>query len=254
MSDRELTFYQHLGELRRRVFWAVLALLVGSAVSFAFFRQIIQVLVLPAHELAAGESGKLVYTEVTELLTTSVKVSFLGGFILAFPVILYQVVMFVAPGLSGREKRYLWSFLPVALLAFASGVAFAYFVMAPPALRFLLTFGGDIATPFIRVSNIVNLMVRLLFWMGIAFETPLVMYLLAQLGLVNARALGRFRRYWVVVAFILAAIITPTFDPVNQALVAVPLLVLYEVGVLLARLAGRAHRTSQALTPFSRPD
>ena len=98
-------------------------------------------------------------------------------------------------------------------------------------------------------------MIRLLFWMGIAFETPLIMYLLAQLGIVNARILSRFRRYWVVIAFILAAIITPTFDPVNQALVAVPLLALYELGLVLARLAGRSRRrNTEALIPFSPPD
>ena len=199
-------------------------------------------------------AGQLVYTEVTELLSTSIKVSFVAGFVLAFPVILYHVIMFVAPGLTGREKRYLLGFMPGAMVAFASGVAFAYFVMTPPALHFLLTFGGDVATPLIRVSNIANLMIRLLFWMGIAFETPLVMYLLAQLGIVNARTLSRFRRYWVVVAFILAAIITPTFDPVNQALVAVPLLALYELGILLARLAGRSRGAAEALVPFSRPD
>ena len=135
------------------------------------------------------------------------------------------------------------------MLAFVAGGAFAYFVLTPPALHFLLTFGGDVATPLIRVSNLVNLMLRLLFWMGVAFETPLVMYLLAQLGIVNYRMLSRFRRYWVVVAFILGAIITPTFDPVNQALVAVPLLVLYELGLLLARLAARSRRASQAATP-----
>ena len=126
--------------------------------------------------------------------------------------------------------------------------------MTPPALHFLLTFGGDVATPMIRVSNIVNLMIRLLFWMGLVFETPLVMYLLALLGIVNARVLGRFRRYWVSIAFILAAIITPTFDPFNQALVAVPLLVLYELGVLLARLAGRKRTKSEAIVPFFEPD
>ena len=195
----------------------------------------------------------MVFTEVTELLGISIKVSFLAGFILAFPVILYQVIMFVAPGLTSREKRYLLGFLPGAMIAFVAGVAFAYFVMTPPALHFLLTFGDDVATPMIRVSNIVNLMVRLLFWMGLVFETPLVIYLLAQLGIVNARMLARFRRYWVVVAFILAAIITPTFDPVNQALVAVPLLVLYELGVLLAKWVGRGRATS-ALTPFSPPE
>jgi sec-independent protein translocase protein TatC len=141
--------------------------------------------------------------------------------------------------------------MPGVLLAFVAGVAFAYFVLTPPALHFLLTFGGDVATPLIRVSNLVNLMLRLLFWMGVAFETPLVMYLLAQLGIVNPRMLSRFRRYWVVVAFILGAIITPTFDPVNQALVAVPLLLLYELGLLLARLAARSRRASQAATPSS---
>ena len=102
--------------------------------------------------------------------------------------------------------------------------------------------------PLIRISNIINLMIRLLFWMGLAFETPLVMFLLAQLGIVTAGSLARFRRYWVVVAFVLAAIITPTVDPVNQALVAGPLLVLYEVGILLARIAGRSRKKSNAIT------
>ena len=254
MNNRELTILQHLGELRRRVAISVVALLIGSAISFAFFEQIIEWLVRPARDLQTGVGGQLVFTEVTELLTTSIKVSFVAGFVLAFPIILYQVVMFVAPGLTGREKRYLLGFLPGSLLAFACGVAFGYFVMTPPALHFLLTFGEGVAVPMIRVSNIVNLMVRLLFWMGLAFETPLVMYLLAQIGLVNVRQLSRFRRYWVVVAFILGAIITPTFDPVNQALVAVPLLVLYEFGILLARFAGRGSRTSEAITPLGRAD
>ena len=253
MSQQELTIIQHLGELRRRVLISVVALIVGSAVSFAFFRQLIEILVRPARDLQTGAAGQLVFTEVTELLGISIKVSFLAGFILAFPVILYQVIMFVAPGLTSRERRYLLAFLPGAMIAFAAGVAFAYFVMTPPALHFLLTFGGDVATPMIRVSNIVNLMVRLLLWMGLVFETPLVIYLLAQLGIVNARMLARFRRYWVVVAFILAAIITPTFDPVNQALVAVPLLLLYEFGVLLAKWVGRGRATS-ALTPLSPPE
>ena len=248
MSSKDLSILQHLAELRRRMLISVLALLVGSSVAFVFFRQIIDLLVLPARDLDTG-AGQLVFVEVTELLTTSIKVSFVGGFVLALPVILYQVIMFIAPGLTGREKRYLLGFLPGVLLAFVAGVTFAYFVLTPPALHFLLTFGGDVATPLIRVSNLVNLMIRLLFWMGICFETPLVMYLLAQLGVVNSRMLSRFRRYWVVVAFILGAVITPTFDPVNQALVAVPLLLLYELGVLLARLAGRGRRAAQAATP-----
>ncbi len=244
MMSRELSITEHLRELRRRVLVCVVAVLAGSVVSFAFYRQVIEFLSRPAYDLETGSGLDLVFIEVTELLTTAVKVSFVAGFVLALPVILHQVIMFVAPGLTGRERRYLFLFMPAALMAFAAGVAFAYYVLTPPALRFLLGF-SDVATPLIRISNFVNLMVRLLFWMGVAFETPLIMYMLAQLGIVSAQRLSRFRRYWVVIAFILAAIITPTFDPVNQALVAGPLLVLYEIGVLLARLAGRSRREAE---------
>ena len=219
MRSREQTLLQHLSELRRRVFICVIAVLAGSAVSFAFFEEIVEILVEPARDLGLGTGGELIYTEVTELLTTAIKVSFVSGLILASPVI-------------------------VSL----GGVAFAYYILTPPALHFLLTFGGDIATPLIRISNIINLMIRLLFWMGLAFETPLVMFLLASLGIASASSLGRFRRYWVVVAFILAAMITPTVDPVNQALVAGPLLVLYELGIVLAWFAGWSRRKSKAIT------
>ena len=248
MRSREQTLLQHLSELRRRVFICVVAVLAGSAVSFVFFEEIVEILVEPARDLGLGTGGELIYTEVTELLTTAIKVSFVSGLILASPIIVSQGVMFVAPGLTRQEKRYLFGFMPVVILAFAGGVAFAYYILTPPALHFLLTFGGDIATPLIRISNIINLMIRLLFWMGLAFETPLVMFLLASLGIASASSLGRFRRYWVVVAFILAAMITPTVDPVNQALVAGPLLVLYELGILLAWLAGRSRRKAKAIT------
>ena len=248
MRSREQTLLQHLSELRRRVFICVVAVLAGSAVSFVFFEEIVEILVEPARDLGLGTGGELIYTEVTELLTTAIKVSFVSGLILASPIIVSQGVMFVAPGLTRQEKRYLFGFMPIVILAFAGGVAFAYYILTPPALHFLLTFGGDIATPLIRISNIINLMIRLLFWMGLAFETPLVMFLLASLGIASASSLGRFRRYWVVVAFILAAMITPTVDPVNQALVAGPLLVLYELGILLAWLAGRSRRKSKAIT------
>ena len=242
---RELSFMEHLGELRRRVLICALAIVVGTAVSFVFFDEIIEFLVRPSG-LETGKDGQLIITEVTEFLTTAFKVSVLSGFVLALPVVIYQVIMFVAPGLTRRERRLLFGFLPLVLLAFVAGMAFAYFVLTPPALHFLLNFGEDVVTPLIRVSNIVNLMVRLLFWMGVAFETPLIMFLLAQLGIVSSRRLSRFRRVWVVLAFILGALITPTFDPVNQTLVALPLLALYEFGVLLARLAERSRRKAEA--------
>ncbi len=243
---RELSFSEHLGELRRRVLVCALAIVVGTGVSFVFFDEIIAFLVRPSG-LQTGEGGQLIIIEVTEFLTTAFKVSVLSGFVLALPIIIHQVIMFVAPGLTPRERRLLFSFLPVTFIAFVSGMAFAYFVLTPPALHFLLTFGEDVVTPFIRVSNIVNLMIRLLFWMGVAFQTPIIMYLLAQLGIVSSRRLSRFRRVWVVLAFILGALITPTFDPINQTFVALPLLALYEFGVLLARLAERSRRKAETV-------
>ena len=119
MRSREQTLLQHLGELRRRAFICVVAVPVGSAVSFAFFEQIIDILVEPAKDLGLGTGGELIYTEVTELLTTAIKVSFVSGLILASPILVYQGVMFVAPGLTGREKRYLFGSMPAVVLAFA---------------------------------------------------------------------------------------------------------------------------------------
>jgi sec-independent protein translocase protein TatC len=160
---------------------------------------------------------------------------------------MYEIIMFVTPGLTAKERRYLFISLPAALLAFASGVVFAYFVLVPPALRFLLGFGSEIAQPMIRIGNYVNVMVMLLFWIGVSFETPLVMLLIAKIGLVSYRGFARWRRYWILVAFLLGAVITPTFDPVNQCLVALPLIVLYELGILLARLFGaRRPRAAQS--------
>ena len=241
-SGAALPLREHFRELRNRILACVGAILVGAAVSFYFYQDIFAFLILPAQQVAAADGFQPIYTEVTELLGATVRVSLLGGFVLALPVVLYNAIRFVAPGLTPRERKVLFSFLPAALLAFIGGMAFGYFIMIPPALRFLLTFGGDIAEPLIRISNLVNIMVRLLFWLGLSFETPLVMYVLAMLGIVSARGFARFRRLWLVASFVIAAAITPTIDPVNQAIVAVPLIVLYEVGVLLARLAGRRRR------------
>ncbi len=239
MNDGQLSLGEHLRELRRRLLICVIALVVGTGVAFLFWEDAVRILKIPAQDINDGQGVTLIATQVTESLTTSFKVSLFGGLILAFPIILYQVIRFVAPGLTPREKRYLFLFVPGALLAFLGGVAFGFFILTPQAMPFLLTFGGDLVEPQVRISSYVDVMLRLLFWMGVVFETPLIMVLLARLGIVSARAFSRFRRYWLIIAFVLAAVITPTFDPVNQVLVAIPLLVLYELGVILARLAGR---------------
>ena len=242
MNDRELSLREHLQELRRRLLISVIAVLIGTVAVFAFWEEAVILLKRPAQELNDGQGVTLIATQVTESLTTSFKISMVGGAALAFPVVLYQAIRFAAPGLTIRERRYLLVFMPAAAAAFAAGVAFGYFVLTPQALPFLLSFGDDVVEPMVRISSLVDVMIRLLLWMGLVFETPLVMLLLARLGIVPARAFSRFRRYWLIIAFILAAVITPTVDPVNQALVAAPLLVLYELGVVLARLGGRRQR------------
>lgn len=250
--NRELTLIEHLRELRRRLLISVVALMVCTGAAFPFWEEIVILLTRPTQELNDGAGVQLIATQVTEALATSFKVSLLAGFVLAFPIILYQVIRFVAPGLTGRERGYLLALLPGSLLAFVGGVAFGFFVLTPQAMPFLISFGDGVIDDQIRVSSYVDVMVRLLFWMGISFETPLVMYLLAQLGIVNARTFRRFYRYWVVVAFILGALITPTVDPFNQALVAIPLIALYGFGILLAAVAGRSRRRSaRAITPVS---
>ena len=255
MKDRDLPLGKHLEELRKRLAISVIVLVATTVVSFVFYKQIIRLLLRPADDFGpaiVGESG-LVFVEITEMLAATLKVSMMAGFMLAFPVILYQVIMFVAPGLTPKERRYLLTFLPGVMLAFVAGVAFGYFVLIPPALNFLLTWGDDIATPLIRIGNYVNVVVMLLFWMGVVFETPVVMFILAKLRIVSWRGFARWRRHWVVVAFILGALITPTFDPINQSLVALPLIVLYELGIWLARLVarGRSRAYQEAPTPRS---
>ena len=218
--SQSMPLREHFRELRSRALVCTIALLVGTAVCFYFYQEIYAVLLWPAQHAAttdtvnplrfyqdfgfgilrpgdatdAATEFKPVRTEITEFLSITVRVSLLGGFVLALPVILYNVVRFIAPGLTPRERKILFSFLPAALLAFVAGMAFGYFVMIPPALSFLIGFGSEVADPLIRISNLVNIMIRLLFWLGLSFETPLVMYVLAVLGVVNARSFARFRQ------------------------------------------------------------
>ena len=242
--ERQISVGQHLRELRRRVTISTLAVFIGAIPGFLFYGPLVELLKRPGNFDEPGR--ELIFTQVTENLAVAVKVSLVAGMVMAFPIVLYNVVRFIAPGLTTRELRYLLAFLPGSLLCFLGGCAFAYFILLPPALHFLLDFGSDLATPNIRISNYINITVMLIFWMGVVFETPLVMFLLAKLGIVTSKQFGRWRRYWVVMAFIIGALITPTVDPLNLTLAAVPLIVLYEVGVLLAWLARRGRAASPA--------
>lgn len=226
----------HLEELRQRLIKSLVAVAVTTVFSFLFAGQIFSLL------KSRAEGVELIYTEVPEMLGTYFKVAFISGVVLAMPVIVYQVVMFVAPALTRKEKQYLYLLLPGVLLSFAAGGAFAFFIVIPPALKFLLTFGIEIARPQIKVGNYVSVVTNLVFYIGLAFETPLIIFFLAKIRVISPKLLTRYRKYAVVGAFILAAVITPTPDPLNQTLVALPIIILYEVGVWLAKLAWKGAR------------
>lgn len=235
-----LTYSEHLRELRDRLVKSIIALVVGMALALLVADGIFQVLLWPAGGL------KLIATGVTEAVGAYIKVAFISGLVIATPVWLFQVIAFVSPGLTKGERRVVYLSLPGVLLCFGCGVLFGYFVLLPPALKFLLEFKPDLITTMPRVGDYVSVVSGLLFWLGLVFEMPLVIYLLARVGVVTPQSLSRFRRYAIVGAFVAAAVITPTVDPVNQALVAVPIVLLYELGILLSRIAVRARGKTAA--------
>ncbi len=236
MDEKRLSFRDHILELRRRLFWIAISIAVCTLLSFVFHQQILKLLMGPAENFITIPNQKPIYTDLTEFIGIAFKASLLVGIFASLPFTLYQVTIFVAPGLNSNERRYLYALLPVSILVFIMGASFGYFLLFPPAVKFLLSFGSDVATPLIRIGNYVNLMISLLFWMGVIFETPVVMFFLARIGVVTPTWLRRQRRYALVVAFIVGAMITPTFDPINQAFVAIPIVVLYELGIWLAKL------------------
>jgi sec-independent protein translocase protein TatC len=225
------TILEHLAELRDRLIRAVIALVVATLLAFLFTDPLLEFLIQPMGGL------KPVFLRPTEMFVTYFKVSLIAGFILSMPVIIYQLMRFLAPGLTREERKYLYIIVPGGTISFAAGVLFSYFVMLPVGIRFLLTFGGDIARAQWTIGEYISFITTLMFWAGVVFETPLIIFFLAKLGIVTAQQLSRWRKFAILGIFIIAAVITPTPDPINQLLVAGPLLVLYELGVLLARIA-----------------
>ena len=236
MPSDPQTLREHFVELRNRLTKSALALVITTVIAFVFHQQILEILMMPAADFTSLPNNKPIYTSLTEFLGTAMKASMLVGFFASLPFILWQIVKFSTPGLNSSEKKYLYLLMPVVVLVFVLGASFGYFILFPPAVKFLINFGSDIATPMIRIGNYVNLMLSLLFWMGIIFELPVVLFFLARIGAVKPRFLSKNRRWAIVIAFILGALITPTLDPVNQIFVAAPIIVLYEVGILLAKI------------------
>jgi sec-independent protein translocase protein TatC len=232
-GEQKLTLLGHINELRKRLIRSVIAVSVGIVISFIFWRWIFYILMLPAQNI------NLIFIELTEMIGVVMKVCLGAGLILAMPYLTLQAILFIRPALTKKEKKYLYLILPWVALMFVGGVAFGYFVLIPPAINFLSTFGSDIATPQIIIGNYISIVTRLLLTIGLIFELPVLTTFLARMGIIKPEWLASKRKLAIIGAFILAAIITPTLDPINQTLVAVPLIVLYEMSIWLAKLVYR---------------
>lgn len=233
VNRADLTIPEHLNELRQRLLRGLVAMIIAILICFAFGERLIEILAYPI-----GGVERLISIEVTENVSVFMRVSLLGGFILAFPYLLYEALAYIRPALEDHEWHGLLVAIPFATILFISGVLFAYFVMLPAALPFLISFIGITTTP--RLSNYFSFVTGLLFWIGVSFETPLVVYLLARFRLVTAGALAKQWRVAVVVIAVLAAFVTPTPDPVNMGLLMIPLLVLYVLSIGMAKIANPA--------------
>jgi len=243
IKDRfiESGIWGHIDELRVRLFSAIISLAITTFASFLLTEQLIHLIAEPA-----GGIENLQAIEVTETLGVFMRVSLLSGFILALPFILYQILSFVLPGLKRSEKKWIFLAIPTATILFVAGAAFTYTILLPTALPFLMEFMEIETTP--RLSNYINFVTSMIFWVGVSFEAPLVVFVLAKLQLITAKTLLKQWRIAIVVIAILAALITPTGDPVNMGLLMLPLTGIYLLSVLFAAIAGSTGRDRKKRT------
>ena len=234
------TILEHLGEFRIRLTWAAAGLLVGVVISFAFTEQLLNILIEPYGE-------RLQTLSPTEGIQTYFRVALLAGVTLAMPWILYQLWRFISPGLHENERKYVYVFVPSATLLFLLGVAFAWFVLLPSAINFLSTFMPEIFSAEWTSQEYIGFATSFILWMGIAFQLPLIIYFLARFGILSSSMLKEHWRIAVVGIAVIAAVVTPSIDPVTMLLTMLPLVILYILSIFLASLGYRQFEKSMAL-------
>jgi sec-independent protein translocase protein TatC len=237
--DKELSLMQHLGELRSRLMVVAFGVLVATALGFFFAKDIILLLEAPAQL-----KKPLQIISPTEGFTTYMRVSLFTGIALSMPIILYEIYAYINPALRPNERRFLLTLGPFVILLFVGGMAFCYFLLLPNAINFLFTFGTEIFDAAPRASEYISFVTTFILGVGLVFEMPVVIFALTSVGLVKRSWLAGRRRYVFLLAFVLGAIITPTPDPFNQTLVAVPMYLLFELGLLLSYIRERLLRRS----------
>jgi len=239
-DDGKMSFFDHLSELRNRIIWSLIPAGIGLVIALYFTDRIMVFLQGPLAKLKTAP----VFLAPTEYFWTYMKVAMITGLFIAMPVVLWNVWAFVAPGLHKHERKYAAPFVIIGSLLFLLGGAFALLVVIPFAIQFLVTFGMEKgAQPMISIASYTDFILKFTLAFGLVFELPVIITLLSMLGVVTPQFLSRNRKYAILINFIIAAILTPTPDALNQSLMAGPLIILYEVGIISARIFGK--RTPQ---------
>jgi sec-independent protein translocase protein TatC len=235
VDESKMSFMEHLGELRTRIMRSLYALLAGLAIALPFSQQIMDYLAKPARDTGHN----LVFLALTEAFWVQMKIGLIAGLFIASPAIFWQVWRFISPGLHGHERKYAAPFVVIGSLLFLGGGAFALKVVTPFAIQFLLSYERPGLQAMISIGSYVDFLLKFTLAFGGIFELPLAITILARMGVVTPKMLAKNRKYAILGAFITAAILTPTPDMFNQALMAGPLIVLYEVGIVCARVFGK---------------
>jgi sec-independent protein translocase protein TatC len=242
-GEGRMTFLEHLDELRKRITHAVGGLLVGFIIAFAFINRIFDFVY---QRLAVVvPSGKLIYTEAPEMFMLWIKIAALTGVLIASPYIMLQVWLFIAPGLYAKEKKLAIPFVLSSSLLFVGGAAFSHYYVFPAAWNFFASFSNETVEFLPRVGPIFGMYVKLMLGIGLTFQLPVIMFVLARLGIVSAGFLVRNFKYAVLLIFVFAAVITPDGNPVTQVMVGGPMVVLYILGIAAAWLFGKSKKSDQ---------
>lgn len=234
MDEKKLPLTAHLQELRKRLILSFVAIGLGFLLCYAYSQTLFDLLAAPLLKVMPA-GGSLIFTGVAEAFFTYMKVGLIAGLILASPFVLYQIWAFVAPGLYRHERKYVVPFVLLGSLFFGLGIFFGYFVALPVGFRFLLGYATGFIKPVPDMKEYLSFSIKFLLAFGLVFEFPVVLLLLAKIGVVDAKGLARKRRYAILLIFIFAAVFTPP-DLISQVMMALPLVGLYELSILLARL------------------
>jgi sec-independent protein translocase protein TatC len=242
IDDKPMPLLDHLIELRQRLLWAMVSFLLAFFVCYYFSKNIYQFLAQPLADVfhATGETRRMIYTGLTEAFFTNLKVSMFAAVCIAFPIIATQLWLFIAPGLYRSEKKALLPFLLASPILFILGAALAYYFIFPVAWRFFISFeapGGEGGIPIqleAKVGEYLDLVMKLIFAFGLAFQLPVALSLMAKVGIISSAALKKYRRYAIVGMFVIAAILAPP-DIITQIGLAVPLILLYELSIIAAK-------------------